>query len=65
TYSLAVEVQNPNVDSRFLRRGPFKDRAMVRITVLNADEPPKFSRSRYRLDVVAAVDPDTGLSNNI
>ncbi len=26
TYSLAVEVQNPNVDSRFLRRGPFKDR---------------------------------------
>ncbi|XP_016423091.1 cadherin-11-like [Sinocyclocheilus rhinocerous] len=77
TYSLAVEVQNPNVDSRFLRRGPFKDRAMVLITVLNADEPPKFSRSRYRLDVsencppacvvgrVAAVDPDTGLSNNI
>uniref|UniRef100_A0A8C1V966 Cadherin 24, type 2a n=1 Tax=Cyprinus carpio TaxID=7962 RepID=A0A8C1V966_CYPCA len=77
TYSLAVEVQNPNVDSRFLRRGPFKDRAMVRITVLNADEPPKFSRLRYRLDVsencppacvvgrVAAVDPDTGLSNNI
>ncbi|XP_026092884.1 cadherin-11-like [Carassius auratus] len=77
TYTLAVEVQNPNVDSRFLRRGPFKDRAMVRITVLNADEPPKFSRSRYRLDVsencppacvvgrVAAVDPDTGLSNNI
>ncbi|XP_067226622.1 cadherin-24 [Chanodichthys erythropterus] len=77
TYSLAVEVQNPNVDSRFLRRGPFKDRAMVRITVLNADEPPRFSRSRYRLDVsencppacvvgrVAAVDPDTGLGNNI
>ncbi|CAM4675946.1 unnamed protein product [Leuciscus chuanchicus] len=77
TYSFTVEVQNPNVDSRFLRRGPFKDRAMVRITVLNADEPPRFSRSRYRLDVsencppacvvgrVAAVDPDTGLSNNI
>ncbi|XP_051947642.1 cadherin-24-like [Xyrauchen texanus] len=76
-YSLTVEVQNPHVDSRFLRRGPFKDRAMVRITVLNADEPPRFSRSRYRLDVsencpppcvvgrVAAVDPDTGLSNNI
>ncbi|XP_073678836.1 uncharacterized protein cdh24a [Garra rufa] len=75
TYSLAVEVQNPNVDSRFLRRGPFKDRAMVRITVLNADEPPKFSRARYRLDVsencpplcvvgrVAAVDPDTGLNH--
>ncbi|KAA0706587.1 Cadherin-24 Precursor [Triplophysa tibetana] len=77
TYSLAVEVQNPNIDSRFLRRGPFKDRAMVRVTVLNADEPPRFSRARYRLDVsencphacvvgrVAAIDPDTGLSNNI
>ncbi|KAK7129345.1 hypothetical protein R3I94_017526 [Phoxinus phoxinus] len=77
TYSFSVEVQNPHVDSRFLRRGPFKDRATVRITVLNADEPPRFSRSRYRLDVsencpptcvvgrVAAVDPDTGLSNNI
>ncbi|XP_055043403.2 uncharacterized protein cdh24a [Misgurnus anguillicaudatus] len=77
TYTLTIEVQNPNIDSRFLRRGPFKDRAMVRVTVLNADEPPRFSRSRYRLDVsencppacvvgrVAAVDPDTGLSNNI
>ncbi|XP_030642573.1 cadherin-7 [Chanos chanos] len=77
SYTLSVEVQNPFVDSRFLRRGPFKDRATVRITVLNADEPPRFSRSRYRLDVtencppacvvgrVAAVDPDTGLSNNI
>ncbi|XP_036448155.1 LOW QUALITY PROTEIN: cadherin-24 [Colossoma macropomum] len=77
SYTLTVEVQNPSVDPRFLRRGPFKDRATVRITVLNADEPPRFSRSRYRLDVsencppacavgrVAAVDPDTGLSNNI
>ncbi|TRY54476.1 hypothetical protein DNTS_009191 [Danionella cerebrum] len=77
SYTLAAEVHNPQVDSRFLRRGPFKDRAMVRITVLNADEPPRFSRSRYRLDVaencaaacvvgrVTAVDPDTGLSNNI
>ncbi|XP_072528232.1 cadherin-7 [Salminus brasiliensis] len=77
SYTLSVEVQNPTVDPRFLRRGPFKDRATVRITVLNADEPPRFSRSRYRLDVsencppacavgrVAAVDPDTGLSSNI
>ncbi|XP_022532490.2 cadherin-7 [Astyanax mexicanus] len=77
SYTLSVEVQNPTVDPRFLRRGPFKDRATVRITVLNADEPPRFSRARYRLDVsencppacavgrVAAVDPDTGLSSNI
>ncbi|XP_076846244.1 LOW QUALITY PROTEIN: cadherin-24 [Brachyhypopomus gauderio] len=76
-YTLSVEVQNPIVDGRFMRRGPFKDRAVVRITVLNADEPPRFSRSRYRLDVaencppacavgrITAVDPDTGLSSNI
>ena len=77
SYSLTVEVQNPTVDTRFLRRGPFKDRAIVQVSVLNADEPPRFSRSRYRLDVtencppacavgrVAAVDPDTGQSSNI
>ncbi|XP_028817109.1 cadherin-24 [Denticeps clupeoides] len=77
SYTLNVEVQNPVVDARFLRRGPFKDRATVQIAVLNADEPPRFSRSRYRMDVsencppacvvgrVAAVDPDTGQSGNI
>ncbi|CDQ90734.1 unnamed protein product [Oncorhynchus mykiss] len=77
SYSFSVEVMNPIVDARFLRKGPFKDRANVRVMVLNADEPPRFSRSRYRLDVpencppvcsvgrVSAVDPDTGQSSNI
>ncbi|KAJ8336540.1 hypothetical protein SKAU_G00377600 [Synaphobranchus kaupii] len=77
SYSFSVEVLNPTVDPRFLRRGPFKDRASVRVAVLDADEPPQFSRARYRLDVmencppsctvgrVTAVDPDTGLSGNI
>ncbi|XP_023688408.2 uncharacterized protein cdh24b isoform X1 [Paramormyrops kingsleyae] len=77
SYSFSVEVLNPTVDPRFLRRGPFKDRASVRVVVLDADEPPRFSRARYRLDVsencpssctvgrVSAVDPDTGLSSNI
>ncbi|KAI1888744.1 hypothetical protein AGOR_G00171880 [Albula goreensis] len=76
-YTFSVEVVNPMVDPRFLRRGPFKDRATVRVSVLDADEPPRFSRTRYRLDVmencppsctvgrVGAVDPDTGLGNNI
>uniref|UniRef100_A0A8C6UIX8 Cadherin 24, type 2b n=1 Tax=Neogobius melanostomus TaxID=47308 RepID=A0A8C6UIX8_9GOBI len=61
----SVEVLNPIVDPRFLRLGPFKDR------------PPRFSRSRYLMDVsencppactvgrVSAIDPDTGLTNNI
>ncbi|KAL1022554.1 hypothetical protein UPYG_G00029210 [Umbra pygmaea] len=77
SYSFSVEVVNPVLDARFLRKGPFKDRATVRVMVLNADEPPRFSRSRYRLDVsencppvcsvgrVSAVDPDTGQSSNI
>eukprot|EP00063_Salmo_salar_P021507 XP_013996342.1 PREDICTED: uncharacterized protein LOC106569478 isoform X2 [Salmo salar] len=77
SYSFSVEVLNPMVDSRFLRRGPFKDRASIRVAVLDADEPPRFSRAHYRMDVsencppactvgrVSAVDPDTGLTNNI
>uniref|UniRef100_A0AAV2KZB5 Cadherin domain-containing protein n=1 Tax=Knipowitschia caucasica TaxID=637954 RepID=A0AAV2KZB5_KNICA len=77
SYTFSVEVANPVVDPRFLKKGPFKDQATVRVMVLNADEPPKFSQSRYHLDVsencppvcavgrVQAVDPDTGQSHNI
>ncbi|XP_077354076.1 cadherin 24, type 2b isoform X1 [Festucalex cinctus] len=77
SYSFSVEVLNPTVDPRFLRRGSIKDRASIRVAVLDADEPPKFSRARYHMDVsencppactvgrVSAVDPDTGLTNNI
>ncbi|KAM4629255.1 cadherin-24, partial [Polymixia lowei] len=77
SYSFSVEVANPVVDARYLRKGPFKDLATVRVLVLNADEPPRFSRARYRLDVsencppvcsvgrVSAVDPDSGQSTNI
>ncbi|KAK2835901.1 hypothetical protein Q5P01_016385 [Channa striata] len=77
SYTFAVEVANPIVDARYLRKGPFKDQATVRVMVLNADEPPRFSQARYHLDVsencppvcsvgrVHAVDPDTGQSSNI
>lgn len=77
SYSFVVEVANPVMDARYLRKGPFKDQAIVRVMVLNADEPPRFSQARYHLDVsencppvcsvgrVYAVDPDTGQSNNI
>ncbi|KAK3519280.1 hypothetical protein QTP70_023116 [Hemibagrus guttatus] len=52
-------------------------RPVVRITVLNADEPPLFTRNHYTLNItencrapcsvgrVHAVDPDTGHSTNI
>ncbi|XP_057697531.1 cadherin-24-like [Corythoichthys intestinalis] len=77
SYSFTVEVANPLVDPRYLKLGPFKDQAMVRVMVLNADEPPRFSQTWYHLDVsencppvcsvgrVHAVDPDTGQSSNI
>ncbi|KAL7396993.1 hypothetical protein ABVT39_014873 [Epinephelus coioides] len=77
SYTFSVEVANPIVDARYLRKGPFKDQATVRVMVLNADEPPRFSQARYHLDVsencppvcsvgrVHAVDPDTGQSTNI
>ncbi|XP_028259690.1 cadherin-24 [Parambassis ranga] len=77
SYTFSVEVANPIVDARYLRKGPFKDQATVRVMVLNADEPPRFSQSLYHLDVsencppvcsvgqVYAVDPDTGQSTNI
>lgn len=77
SYTFSVEVSNPIVDPRYLKKGPFKDQATVRVMVLNADEPPQFSQVRYHLDVsencppvcsvgrVYAVDPDTGQSSNI
>ncbi|KAF6726919.1 Cadherin-24 [Oryzias melastigma] len=77
SYTFSVEVANPVVDSRFIRKGPFKDQAMVRVMVLNADEPPRFSQAYYHLDVsencppvcsvgrVYAIDPDTGQSTNV
>nr|XP_019936287.1 PREDICTED: cadherin-24-like [Paralichthys olivaceus] len=77
SYTFSVEVANPIVDARYIRKGPFKDQATVRVMVLNADEPPQFSQTRYHLDVsencppicsvgrVSAVDPDTGQSSNI
>ncbi|XP_034736659.1 cadherin-24 [Etheostoma cragini] len=77
SYTFSVEVANPIVDARYLRKGPFKDQATVRVMVLNAEEPPRFSQARYHLDVsencppvcsvgrVFAVDPDTGQSSNI
>ncbi|XP_041862511.1 cadherin-24-like isoform X2 [Melanotaenia boesemani] len=77
SYTFSVEVMNPLMDPRYIKKGPFKDQATVRVMVLNADEPPRFSQNWYHLDVsencppicsvgrVHAVDPDTGQSSNI
>uniref|UniRef100_A0A3B3RZH5 Cadherin 11, type 2, OB-cadherin (osteoblast) n=1 Tax=Paramormyrops kingsleyae TaxID=1676925 RepID=A0A3B3RZH5_9TELE len=50
-YTLKVEAANPHVDSRFIAWGPYKDTAMVKVTVLDADEPPFFSSASYTFEV--------------
>ncbi|XP_059584615.1 cadherin-9 isoform X3 [Alligator mississippiensis] len=70
-YTLRVEAANSHPDPRFLQLGPFKDTALVKISVEDIDEPPVFSRASYLIEVdedakegsiigqVVAQDPDT------
>ncbi|XP_034617952.1 cadherin-9 isoform X1 [Trachemys scripta elegans] len=70
-YSLRVEAANTHPDPRFFHLGPFKDTALVKVSVEDVDEPPMFSRSSYLIEVdedakegtiigqVIAQDPDT------
>ncbi|KAM9304629.1 cadherin-9 [Morus bassanus] len=69
-YTLRVEATNTHPDPRFLQLGPFKDTALVKISVEDTDEPPVFSRPWYLIEVdedakegsiigqVIAQDPD-------
>ncbi|RMC16004.1 hypothetical protein DUI87_08211 [Hirundo rustica rustica] len=69
-YTLKVEATNTHPDPRFLQLGPFKDTALVKISVEDIDEPPVFSRPWYLIEVdedakegsiigqVVAQDPD-------
>ncbi|XP_035313568.1 cadherin-9 isoform X1 [Cricetulus griseus] len=74
-YTLRVDASNTHPDPRFLHLGPFKDTAMVKISVEDVDEPPVFSKRSYLMEVdedvkegsiigqVTAYDPD--VMNNI
>ncbi|XP_067108779.1 cadherin-6-like isoform X1 [Osmerus mordax] len=69
SYTLEIQVQNTQLDSRFLSVGT-KDMATVRVSVEDVDEPPLFERASYMMEVkedaavgmalgsVSAVDPD-------
>ncbi|NXN37340.1 CADH9 protein, partial [Rhinoptilus africanus] len=69
-YTLRVEATNTHPDPRFLQLGPFKDTALIKISVEDIDEPPVFSRPWYLIEVdedakegsiigqVVAQDPD-------
>ncbi|CAF97721.1 unnamed protein product, partial [Tetraodon nigroviridis] len=78
SYSFSVEVLNPVVDPRFLRRGPFKDAGLhqgvqcwTQTSRRGSREPDttwtcrKTARRPAPWAGVSAVDPDTGLTNNI
>ncbi|XP_062473684.1 cadherin-9 isoform X1 [Pezoporus occidentalis] len=69
-YTLRVEATNTHPDPRFLQLRPFKDTALLKISVEDIDEPPVFSRPWYLIEVdedakegsiigqVVAQDPD-------
>lgn len=69
-YTLRVDASNTHPDPRFLHLGPFKDTAVVKISVEDIDEPPVFSKISYLIEVdedvkegsiigqVTAYDPD-------
>ncbi|KAM4870193.1 cadherin-12 isoform X2 [Urocitellus parryii] len=50
-YTFKVEASNLHLDHRFHSAGPFKDTATVKISVLDVDEPPIFSKPLYTMEV--------------
>ncbi|KAF7692864.1 cadherin-12a isoform X1 [Silurus meridionalis] len=73
TYSFKVSASDPHMDARFLQGGSHSDSAVVKLSVMDVEEPPIFSSSEYSMEtregaagntigVVKAHDPDTGHS---
>ncbi|KAL7977712.1 hypothetical protein Chor_009661 [Crotalus horridus] len=59
SYTFRVEATNTQIDPQYIRKGPFKDVATVRVTVEDADEPPVFSRPEYHLAIYENGPPGT------
>ncbi|XP_039707559.1 cadherin-24 isoform X3 [Pteropus medius] len=59
SYSFRVEATNTLIDPAYLRRGPFKDVASVRVAVQDAPEPPAFTQAAYHLVVPENKSPGT------
>ncbi|XP_062845953.1 cadherin-11 [Trichomycterus rosablanca] len=51
SYTLKVQASNTHVDPRFISYGPYKDTAVVKISVEDADEPPTFMAPSYSFQV--------------
>ncbi|NXF36404.1 CAD22 protein, partial [Nyctibius bracteatus] len=70
-HTVVVEALNKFVDPRFVDLGTFRDQAIVRVSVLDVDEPPEFRPPSNLMEVqedvhvgsvvgvVTALDPDT------
>ncbi|KAM8815402.1 cadherin-12 isoform 2-T3 [Rhynchonycteris naso] len=50
-YTFKVEASNLHLDHRFHSSGPFKDTATVKISILDVEEPPVFSKPLYTMEV--------------
>ncbi|GAB1298868.1 Cadherin-24 [Apodemus speciosus] len=59
SYTFRVEATNTLIDPAYLRRGPFKDVASVRVAVQDAPEPPAFTQATYHLAVPENKAPGT------
>ncbi|KAM6948280.1 cadherin-12-like [Aplochiton taeniatus] len=57
SYTFKVEASNPQVSPRSLPLGPFKDTSTVKVSVLDADEPPVFTRHAVAMDVYEDTPP--------
>ncbi|XP_051835913.1 cadherin-22 isoform X2 [Antechinus flavipes] len=70
THTVVLEALNKFVDPRFVDLGTFRDQAIVRVTVMDVDEPPEFRPPSGLMEVqedaqigsivgvVTALDPD-------
>lgn len=54
-----MEATNTLIDPAYLRRGPFKDVALVRVAVQDAPEPPAFTQATYHMVVPENKAPGT------
>uniref|UniRef100_A0A7N4P2I0 Cadherin 22 n=1 Tax=Sarcophilus harrisii TaxID=9305 RepID=A0A7N4P2I0_SARHA len=70
THTVVLEALNKFVDPRFVDLGTFRDQAIVRVTVMDVDEPPEFRPPSGLMEVqedaqigsvvgvITALDPD-------
>lgn len=57
SYTFKVEASNAQLDPRFLHLGPFEDWASVKVSVLDTEEPPVFTKPSYAVDVYEDTPP--------